>query len=438
MILLPLWRGVNPEHPLVDMGVSFGCVFSAIRIALLTTAATTATTTQSTKQRQYQMITTATAAAARKKLDDVTIVDDDSDTTADSTSTVSTRIMATTQCNNNLQSASLGDYIRHMYLEEPTPASHLTMEEIEKSNGRSVASAVDSIQAQLIQLTNRYDNWLKSIGWHTLPFWIRYPIAPLVYLLMMQLPLAMVARNIDFITFYSVDATAAAYFFHMSTVTAFLHWTAVILSLAFALYLSMLMWYTIVFDLVQWSVGASIRRDLFCRPWLTSSPRDLWGRRWNLPVQASLVEAAYRPCCQLLDAITTKVYQSVPKKEVDAKSGVVLLPRPLRRINRFIAGFGVFLFSAIIHEYTLSVTFGRSDFDHLRFFTFHGLLIIGYTLLETVARALLPSAFMPNGSLPFVFGWFITWLCMAMSSQWFFMPYIRGGLIESLVCYAFL
>ncbi|KAI8048108.1 hypothetical protein BDF22DRAFT_779331 [Syncephalis plumigaleata] len=154
MILLPLWRGVNPEHPLVDMGLSFGCVFSAIRIALLTATVT----------KQKQMIT---AAATHKKFDDVNIANDNTDTDSNTASTVQYN-------SNDLQLASLGDYIRHMYLEESTPTRHLSVEEIEKSNGRSVASAVDSIQAQLIQLTivtttglNRSDGTRYPSGYDT-------------------------------------------------------------------------------------------------------------------------------------------------------------------------------------------------------------------------------------------------------------------------------
>ncbi|RKP25531.1 hypothetical protein SYNPS1DRAFT_22524 [Syncephalis pseudoplumigaleata] len=408
LVLLPLWRGVNPEHPLVDMGVSFGCVFSAIRVALLTAAACR----QSASEQRA-----AIKRALHKKLDDYPSA---------------SAQMAAAPAKTGLAISSLGDYIRAMYLDEPAPAAHLSSQQIERSNGRSVASAVDSVQAQLIHLANGYDQWLKSIGWHTLPFWIRYPLSPLAYLLMLQLPLALVVRNVDFLTLYSVDRTAAAYFYGMSAAGAFLRWTLVIVALVFAFYLGMLMWYAIVFDLVQWAVGAPARRDLFRRPWLTSSPRDLWGRRWNLPVQTSLAEAVYQPCCRLLDAAAQRAYA------LAAGGRQAGLPRPLRRANRFVAGFGVFCLSALIHEYTLSVAFGRSDLDHLRFFCFHGLLTIGYTLLETAACAILPSALMPNASLPFVVGWLLTWICMALSAQWFFMPYIRGGLVDNFVYYAFL
>ncbi|KAI8048109.1 hypothetical protein BDF22DRAFT_747014 [Syncephalis plumigaleata] len=176
----------------------------------------------------------------------------------------------------------------------------------------------------------------------------------------------------------------------MSTAAAFVHWTTVILSLVFALYLGMLLWYTIVFDLVQWCVGAPTRRDLFRRPWLTSSPRDLWGVVGTCPYRHPVL------CSKLnKQQQQQQQQQSLANSKV---STVMLLPRPLRRINRFIAGFGVFLLSA---------------------------------------HALLPSALMPNGSLPFILGWCITWLCMALSSQWFFMPYIRGGLVENFAYYAF-
>ncbi|KAI9591126.1 hypothetical protein BDF19DRAFT_426593 [Syncephalis fuscata] len=419
MILLPLWRGVNPEHPLIDMGVSFGCVFSAIRIGLLTAAAT----------RPLVTIDGQAVALTNKKDDDA----------------LSSNLAKASVTANELPMTSFNHYIRHMYLEESALPENLAVALKKQPNDVSTATsvAIDAVQARLIDLANSYDAWLKSIGWHTVPFWIRYPLPPLAYLLAIQFPLAVVSRNVDFLTFYSIDATAAAFFFEMSPFRAFVHWTVVILSLTFALYLGMLMWYGIVFDLVQWAVGAPIRRDLFRRPWLTSSPRDLWGRRWNLPVQASLAEAAYRPICSLLDAVALKTCTlGRQAKPIGAgklpSTPTAALPRPLRRVNRFIAGFGVFCFSAIIHEYTLSVAFGRSDFDHLRFFCFHGLLVIGYTLLETAARALLPAVLLPNGSLPFVLGWLITWLCMAASSQWFFKPYIRGGLVENLVYYAFL
>jgi len=67
-------------------------------------------------------------------------------------------------------------------------------------------------------------------------------------------------------------------------------------------------------------------KDPFRDPiWSSTSPRDFWGRRWNLVIHETLKRGAFEPCSQFLS-------------------------RPL-------AMFIAFLMSGLLHEYSWSVTF---------------------------------------------------------------------------------
>ncbi|RKP06421.1 hypothetical protein THASP1DRAFT_25251 [Thamnocephalis sphaerospora] len=416
LVLLPLWRGVNPEHPLVDMGVSFGCAFTALRVVALTVAVTRARMHAPSDERD--------------------------------------------KTDKPVRVSTLRAYIRELYFSEPTRQTGLDLRVASKDQ-----RPADPVLSALSALVRGYDVWVDRLGWNALPSWARYLLRPLLYFGLAQIPLAYTVRHIDYLYLFSMDPTAAVQSLGVSWPTAIGRWLMATLSLMFALYLTMLMWYGIVFDLIFMAVGIPSRRDLFYRPWMSASPRDLWSSRWNLPVQSALTTTVYLPVCQALDTIMRVLLpglappmplgkhrqpqkpavKDVPPTTVTATVVVDTATSPTAtilpvafRLNRYVAAFSVFLVSALIHEYTLAAAFGRSDYDHLRFFCFHGGVVFATSMAEMLLSRILPASLMPRGRLPFVLGWLLTFACLVVSAQWFFRPFIRGGLVDSLVYYALL
>ncbi|RKP05299.1 hypothetical protein THASP1DRAFT_32864 [Thamnocephalis sphaerospora] len=214
----------------------------------------------------------------------------------------------------------------------------------------------------------------------------------------------------------------------------------------FMFYFFTLTAYALVFDLLMLITGETRRKDIHVRPWMAASPRELWSARWNLQMQGTLASAIYLPMCHLLDTIaaffiraavektsTTLLHAACSGHETTKHDGSITLARGMQHVNRYIAALVVFFVSAVNHEMLVISYFGGTDGDHMRFFCFQGALVFVYSIVETLLAAILSTALMPHGHLPFIVGWPIVVASLAATGHWFFRPFIRAGTLDYLL-----
>lgn len=147
---------------------------------------------------------------------------------------------------------------------------------------------------------------------------------------------------------------------------------------------------------------------MFNRPWLSTSVREWWSRRWNIcfkGMEWSLIygvfpssffdtfslslsthpDQYYKIVFGLIDpryAPTPRIQQK-PTKHRRSSSPAQRQPVP----RSALAALVTFLFSGLIHDYYAYVTFGRVvTTESTRFFVLHGLL----STVEVVTKARFP------------------------------------------------
>ncbi|KAI9205306.1 uncharacterized protein BJ171DRAFT_580991 [Polychytrium aggregatum] len=145
--------------------------------------------------------------------------------------------------------------------------------------------------------------------------------------------------------------------------------------------------------------------ELFISPNLSSSPRDLWSRRWHRAFRTVWVMVGFKPVHQWL------------------------LPRFGDRVGRAGGVLAVFLISGACHAYITSASFHDYDLMSIRFFVLQGIVVIVEELWrETLAYRALTQSLPP---------WLLELsaivsmhLFIAVCSQDFIGPYERH-LVES-------
>eukprot|EP00238_Polyblepharides_amylifera_P013141 CAMPEP_0196575448 /NCGR_PEP_ID=MMETSP1081-20130531/4924_1 /TAXON_ID=36882 /ORGANISM="Pyramimonas amylifera, Strain CCMP720" /LENGTH=167 /DNA_ID=CAMNT_0041893753 /DNA_START=679 /DNA_END=1182 /DNA_ORIENTATION=+ len=136
-------------------------------------------------------------------------------------------------------------------------------------------------------------------------------------------------------------------------------------------------------------------------PYLSTSLRDFWGRRWNLTAGYTLRELIYEP-------IVEGRWIRLPGAGKKGKR-----PSTVRSIAGVMAAFSV---SGIIHEYFIWRSTGVSNMEWFAFFFVSGIAVI----LESAI-----FSFWKKYNLPKFPSWMsiaITLLIMIVMAEWLFFP----------------
>jgi hypothetical protein len=131
---------------------------------------------------------------------------------------------------------------------------------------------------------------------------------------------------------------------------------------------------------------------LFNQPYFSTSPSDLWGRRWHQLLRECFIELGYLPISSLL----------------------INNNKTLGHIMGLMASF---ISSGIFHEYIIISLFGKITGEHFTFFLFQGILVISWKII-----LLLVSKFILYKKLTT----FLIWnVILIFTIPWFIEPYIR-------------
>ncbi|CAN6479204.1 unnamed protein product [Victoria cruziana] len=151
-----------------------------------------------------------------------------------------------------------------------------------------------------------------------------------------------------------------------------------------------------IFVLVAILARVCLRVELepqFNRPFLSSSIRDFWGRRWNLVVSSTLRETVYQPILAVC-------------------AGVIG-----RRWARNIAMAVAFLVSGLMHEVLMYyMTYQAPTWEWTAFFTLHGLIAAVEEWLEKALGA------GPAARLPRALRIGATLVVLFSTATWLFFP----------------
>lgn len=150
---------------------------------------------------------------------------------------------------------------------------------------------------------------------------------------------------------------------------------------------------------------------LFNLPFLTTSPRDFWSRRWNLLFHGAMIEALWRPLANGLGIVGKNTF---PKP-------------PMQGLRLWLAGFATFIYSAFFHEYLCLCLFGYTYWENARFFLIHGAI----TLTQWTIEALFPRIRLGGW-----IGWAFTVTSFALSAHLFFAPFERYGITQLMTPFA--
>lgn len=132
--------------------------------------------------------------------------------------------------------------------------------------------------------------------------------------------------------------------------------------------------------------------SLFNHPYFSTSPSDLWGRRWHQLLRECLIELGYLPIRSLFTNNN----------------------KTLGHIMGLLASF---ILSGIFHEYIIISLFGKITGEHFSFFIFQGIMVILWEII-----LLLISKFIIYKKLTT----FLIWnIILIFTIPWFIEPYIR-------------
>ncbi|KAJ1994049.1 hypothetical protein H4R33_000451 [Dimargaris cristalligena] len=138
---------------------------------------------------------------------------------------------------------------------------------------------------------------------------------------------------------------------------------------AYLFYWGMNAWFYLAYSSAAWLLQFPTP-VIFDQPFLATSPRDFWSRRWNLLFKDTFHIVVFKPV----------------QRRVGGTRGIA---GPQAPVVQFSAALAVFLFSGLLHEYILIAVCGRSAGEEMLFFVLHGLLTCGQVGLQQVIPPLL-------------------------------------------------
>jgi hypothetical protein len=144
------------------------------------------------------------------------------------------------------------------------------------------------------------------------------------------------------------------------------------------------------------------------QPYLATSIRDFWSNRWNVIVQRGFKAALFEPTLKLLGN--------------DLKKG-----QRIPHIHLAVAGMVTFVFSSLVHEWTLLILLDKhSTREQMCFFIIHGL----WTIMEVSIRKAVVKYLKVDLSLviPRPIQVLYTHLVLMITGPLFMNPYIRENL----------
>jgi D-alanyl-lipoteichoic acid acyltransferase DltB (MBOAT superfamily) len=146
------------------------------------------------------------------------------------------------------------------------------------------------------------------------------------------------------------------------------------------------------------------------QPYFATSVRDFWANRWNLIVQRCLRRIVFDPVMGLFGI-------RYPLKKGQKVANWKLL----------LAVFSTFLFSALMHEWTMVAIMERSTtWEQMSFFILHGVLAI----VESIARKVVLNitGIDLSKSIPHFVQVLYAQVVMVWTAPLFLNPYIREQL----------
>ncbi|KND00940.1 uncharacterized protein SPPG_04041 [Spizellomyces punctatus DAOM BR117] len=184
---------------------------------------------------------------------------------------------------------------------------------------------------------------------------------------------------------------------------------------AFGIYLAMNILYIPLATLFCILLGSSVDSvpPVHNMPFLATSLRDFWNRRWNVLTKGELRDLVYLPVLRGLGC------PEYVKDKVNF---------PVSPWKHLVAGMATFIYSGLMHEYIMWMFFGKMDGEQLAFFTLQGVgvcLEVGFTKL--LAR-LGFNRFVGRNSWWAGRIWAMAWLLW--TSPLFLNGFVRAGILE--------
>jgi hypothetical protein len=139
--------------------------------------------------------------------------------------------------------------------------------------------------------------------------------------------------------------------------------------------------------------------DIWNYPFLATSPRDFWGRRWNLLFRTIFHQLLFVPIAIGIDPILELLQlQTISKKKKRipthlVKKTALLNANRASPEGRLVAATVVFLFSGLLHEWINYIAFGERSMENVAFFLLHAAACAVQTQAIQTYVFLLPSSF---------------------------------------------
>ncbi|KAJ3088941.1 hypothetical protein HK100_007906 [Physocladia obscura] len=173
-------------------------------------------------------------------------------------------------------------------------------------------------------------------------------------------------------------------------------------------------------------------------PYLSSSLREFWSRRWNQPIKITIHRLIFTPTFNLLEILTTTNTPSPPTKQRPQQKQKQRQQQQKnrqrqRKINAAIATMASFAFSALLHEYAIVLLIPRewTPGENSVFFLVNGVACVlaeafaydrdDNKTVSRTSRSRLVSAAKKVGA------WFLAMAFLLVTSPFFVGPFARSG-----------